>query len=89
MILAAFSGSVLSLLNLVLLRSFVARLMGGKAKAGRVVAFGFLLKELGMMGCVGFALLKLRLHPAGFLVGFSLPVAGGVLYGLLEGLKKG
>jgi hypothetical protein len=88
MILAAFCGSLLSLLNLALLRGFVIRLMRGKAQVSRFVALGFLLKELGVMGCVGVAILKFGLNPAGFLVGFSLPVAGGVFYGLLEGLKK-
>jgi hypothetical protein len=62
--------------------------MRGGAQVSRFVALGFLLKEVGVMGCVGVALLKLGLNPAGFLVGFSLPVAGGVFYGLLEGLKK-
>ena len=88
MILAAFCGSLLSFLNLALLRGFVVRLMRGGAHVSRFVALGFLLKEVGVMGCVGVALLKLGLNPAGFLVGFSLPVAGGVFYGLLEGLKK-
>jgi len=53
MILAAFCGSLLSLLNLALLRGFVVRLMRGEAQVSRFVALGFLLKELGVMGCVG------------------------------------
>jgi hypothetical protein len=57
-------------------------------KRGRFVAFGFFLKEIGLIAVLWMALYKLGSHPVGFLIGFSVPLVVGLIYGIFEGFNK-
>lgn len=81
-------GGLLSLANLALLWALMTRLMTQGGKKARFVAFGFFLKEVGLMAVLWVALSKLGSHPVGLLVGFGVPLMACILYGIFEGFHK-
>lgn len=76
------------MVNLTLLWGLVARMTAQGGKRGRWVALGFFLKEVGLLAVLWVFLSKVGSHPLGFLIGFSIPLVVGLLYGIMEGINK-